>query len=386
MKLVKKVGYRTMKDITIIGGSAAGFFAAYELAKKGLEVRVFETRDGLAPPPRTLIVTSYLSRLIGSLCEDSVINRIRSYDLYADGRFAKVSLRHPDVVIERSALIRRLAERAEARGVRIHTGQRFLGLKPNGKRLAFTVSRNGDSARVEESADVLIGADGAFSRVAQSAGWPQQPTVPLVQAIVRLPEDMPPDTTRIWFVPEDTPYFYWLIPYSSTHGVLGVIGEEREKTRENHELFIKRKSLEPLEFQTALIPRYRNWIPFRRNIEGSHVYLVGDAAGHVKVTTVGGIVTGFSGALGVVDAITNGGSSRRFGSLRLELDLHLLIRRTLNRFRERDYIKLLGLLNPSVKRSLRCFHRDETGKLLLHVFLRNPRLVLLGLRSLLSGE
>ena len=374
------------EDIAIIGGSAAGFYAAYQLAKKGLGVRVFEAKRALDPTPRTLIVTSYLSGLVGSLCEDSVVNKIRNYDLYADGRFASVSLRHPDVVIERSTLIRGLAERAQASGAEIHTGRRFLDLKPNGRRLSFTVSLNGESRRVEESADVVIGADGAFSRVAQSVGWPQQPTVPLVQAVVRLPDDMRPDTTRIWFVPKDTPYFYWLIPCSSTHGVLGLIGEAQRQTRQNLEGFLKKKALEPLEFQTALIPRYDNWIPFRRTIEGGHVYLVGDAAGHVKVTTVGGLVTGFRGALGVVDAITDGGSSRHSGALRLELNLHLLIRKVLNHFRERDYARLLGMLTPSVKRSLSCFHRDETRKLLLQIFLKNPRLLLLGLRSLLFGE
>jgi len=375
-----------MNDIAIIGGSATGFFTAYLLAQKGLGVRVYEASESVDPPPRTLIVTSYLCDLIGSVCEGTVVNEIRCFEMFADGRVAKVPLRYPDLVIERSKLIQKLAERSKASGVEVMTGCRFMGLKSNGRRLTFAVSPNGDSGRVEESADVLIGADGAFSRVAQSAGWPQQPTVPLVQAIVRLPDDMPLDTTRIWFVPEDTPYFYWLIPYSSTHGVLGLIGLEQRKTRENLENFLKRKALKPLEFQTALIPRYRNWNPVRRNIEGSHVYLVGDAAGHVKVTTVGGLVTGFRGALGVVDAITNAGSSRHSSALRLELDLHLLIRRALNHFREKDYAKLLGLLTPSVKRSLSCFHRDETVKLLLQVFLKNPRLLLLGLRSLLFGE
>ncbi|UCE34096.1 MAG: hypothetical protein JSV40_13010, partial [Deltaproteobacteria bacterium] len=169
-------------------------------------------------------------------------------------------------------------------------------------------------------------------------------------------------------------------------GVLGLIGEQKRKPQKVLENFLKRKALEPLEFQTALIPRYDSWIPFRRNIERSRVYLVGDAAGHVKVTTVGGLVTGFRGALGVVHAITNGGSSRCSAGLRVELDLHRLIRRGLNHFREEDYVKLLGLLTPAVKRSLGCFHRDETAKLLLRVFSKNPRLVLLGLRSLLSGQ
>jgi len=374
------------KDIAIIGGSAAGFFTASLLAQEGLPVRIFETSDSITPSPRTLIVTSYVSNLIGSLGEGAIPNKIYHFELFANGRFAKISLRQPDLVIERSKLIRRLAERAEASGVKIVTGHRFLGLKPNGKQLSFTLSSNGGTGLIEESADILVGADGTFSKVAQSAGWQQQPTVPLVQAVVRLPDDMPSDTTRIWFVPEDTPYFYWLIPYSSTHGVSGLIGFEEGKARKDLEDFLERRALAPIEFQNALIPRFKNWISFHRKIEGSHVYLVGDAAGHVKVSTVGGLVTGFRGALGVAEAILNGGSSRQSKALRLELGLHLLIRRALNQFTQADYAKLLDLLTPSVKHSLGFFNRDETGKLLLNVFFKEPRLLLLGLRSLLIGR
>lgn len=374
------------KDVAIIGGSATGFFTAHLLANQGMPVRVFEEKEGIDPSPRILIVTSYFSDLVGSVCEDTVINKIRHFELFADGRFAKVSLRRPDLVIERSKLIRRLATKADASGVKILTGQRFWGLRPNGRRVSFTLAFNGGNELIEESADVLVGADGAFSSVAQSAGWPQQPTVPLVQAVVALPDDMASDTTRIWFVPEDTPYFYWLIPHSHTHGVIGLIGLEEGCARKSLENFLDRKALTPIEFQTALIPRYARWVPLHCKIEESHVYLVGDAAGHVKVTTVGGLVIGFRGALAVVDAITNGGSSRHFRGLRLELDLHLLIRTALNHFRERDYAKLLDLLTPSVKRSLSLFNRDETSKLLFHVFLRKPHLLFLGLRSRLLGK
>ena len=47
-----------------------------------------------------------------------------------------------------------------------------------------------------------------------SAGWAPLETIPLLQAIVPLPKDMAADTVRVWFVPQDTPYFYWLIPES----------------------------------------------------------------------------------------------------------------------------------------------------------------------------
>ncbi len=38
------------KDISIIGGSAAGFFTSYLLAKKGLNVRLFEERKQICHP------------------------------------------------------------------------------------------------------------------------------------------------------------------------------------------------------------------------------------------------------------------------------------------------------------------------------------------------
>ena len=97
----------------------------------------------------------------------------------------------------------------------------------------------------------------------------------------------------------------------------------------------------------------------------SHVWLVGDAAGHVKVSTVGGVVTGFRGALGVVEAILNGGSSRELQALRRELDRHRLIRRVLHGFTQADYCRLLDMLTASTKRCLGLFPRDETTKLLL---------------------
>jgi flavin-dependent dehydrogenase len=306
--------------------------------------------------------------------------------LFADGRVATISLERPDLVIERSKLIQALAERAEASGTKVLTGHRFLCHKPNGKRLTFTVAYNGNGDSREESTDILIGADGAFSAVAQSAGWTKQPTVPLFQAVVELPKDMPSDTIRVWFAPEDTPYFYWLIPHSPRQGVLGLISEEEREGFSSLEHFLESKGLVPIEFQNARIPFYTRWIPFHRKIQESHVYLVGDAAGHVKVSTAGGIVTGFRGAHGVAEAILNGGSSRELRALRRELGRHMLMRRVLHGFTQAEYARLLDILNPTTKRLLSVFTRDETGTLLWNLFLRRPRLLLLGLRSLLINK
>lgn len=371
------------KHVAIIGGSAAGLFTAKILAEQGVNVKLFEAAGRMYPSSRTLIVTGHLEKVIGSLYKSALVNKIHRFELFTDGRVAKISLRQPDLIIERSKLLHELATQAQKRGARIFTNHRFLNLRPNGEGLAFTTTSNGHRESVEQYAHILVGADGTFSKVAKCGGWSQQVTVHLIQAVVALPKDMNPDTTRVWFLPEETPYFYWLIPHSFTHGVLGLIAEQERHGRRYLEYFLERKGITAIDFQSARIPLYTRWIPFRRNIGKGHVYLVGDAAGHVKATTVGGVVTGFRGALNVVDDILNNRKDLNINGLRRELGLHKFIRKSLHGFTQQDYVKLLDILNPSTLRSLSAFSRDETPRLLFHLFLKQPRLLLLGLRTIL---
>ena len=371
------------RSVSVVGGSAAGFFTASLLAHRGVPVRVFERIEKLEPEERTLIVTDRMRGLLGRAAEGCILNEIRRFELFTDGRAATVALKHPDLIIERRALIQGLAEQARHAGASVELGRRFHSLHSNGRGLVLEVERCSDGSREEVHTGTIIGGDGATSRVAKAAGWAPLETVPLVQAIVPLPKDMAPDTARVWFVPQDTPYFYWLVPESAKHGALGIIGENGPETMRHLERFLEKKNLEPIEFQGARIPVYSRWVPVRRQVGSGSVYLVGDAAGQVKVTTVGGIVTGLRGALGVAEAVLNGGSSRELRSLRRELDLHLLLRRSMHEFQQEDYSRMVDLLHDPAKHSLSEFSRDEAWKILWRVCLRQPRLVLLGLRGLL---
>jgi flavin-dependent dehydrogenase len=374
------------REIAIIGGSAAGMFTAQLLARRGARVQVFEGASQLEPRPRTLIVTAQMLDMVGRSSRQAITNEISRFELFTDGRVAEISLRRPDLIVERSRLIRGLAKQAEAAGAKILLGRRFLQMHAAAQQLQVVVERNEDGQTETVRTPTVVGADGAVSRVAQTAGWPQQSTVPLVQAIVPLPRGMAASVARVWFIPEDTPYFYWLIPESSTQGALGLIGENGAQTRTVLKRFLERHHFEPLEFQAARIPLYTGWIPIRRQLAGGEIYLVGDAAGHVKVTTVGGIVTGFRGALGVAEAILNGGTSRRLKALKRELDVHLLIRRVLHNYKQADYSRLVDLINATVRPDLEVCTRDEPGKMLFRLCLHEPRLLLMGIRSLLANR
>jgi flavin-dependent dehydrogenase len=326
-----------------------------------------------------------MADVLGDLGEKAVINRIQRFELCADGRVATITLRRPDLVVERSILIRALAEQAEVAGAELLFGRQLVRVEPNGHGLNFAVEASAGGPTEERWTPTLVGADGAFSTVARAGGWPQLPTVPLLQAVVQLPADLSPDTTRVWFNPADTPYFYWLIPESSARGVLGLIGEEGRETRRCLEAFLARQRLEPIEFQAARIPSYGGWISNHRRLGQGDVYLVGDAAAQVKATTVGGIVTGFRGAVSVARAILNGGANREQRALRRELDRHYMIRRVLHRFTQADYTRLLDVLDLSTQRLLGVHTRDEVGTLLWRLCVRQPRFLLLGLRAILTG-
>ena len=384
-EIQKGQGVKPGPQVAVIGGSASGFLTASLLARAGCAVQVIERSDELDPTPRTLIVTSHMRTLLGRVGASSVVNEIRKFELFTDGRAAQVPLDRPDLIIERSRLIRDLASEAQSHGAKISYGNRFVNLQSNGNGLRVHVERGPDSRSDEVHADVVVGADGALSRVAQSAGWPRQPTVPLVQAIVRVPADMSPNSVRVWFVPDDTPYFYWLIPESSERAVLGLIGEDGQETRRCLERFMEKRGFTPLGYQGARIPVYERWTPVERRVGAGRVFLVGDAAGQVKVSTVGGIVTGFRGAIGVSESILEGGESRELRSLRRELDLHLLIRKVIHKFKQADYSRLVDLMNDSTRRSLSQYTRDEASRVLWNIALSQPRLLLLALRGLLSG-
>lgn len=371
-------------NVAIVGGSAAGLYAATLLARGGARVDVFEQSERFEPLRRTLIVTSRMRDLLGAAGEPSVRNEIWRFELFTDGRVAKVELARPDLVIERAALIQSLASHARAAGAGVHLGKRFRCLEKTRAGIRVNMeSANGSSESRDASA--VIGADGAASRVARSGGWKQLDTVPLIQAIVRLPSDFPPSTVRVWFIPDDTRYFYWLIPESEGYGALGLIGEAGAPARRALERFMEKKQFEPQSYQAARIPVYTRWVPAVRRFGAGKVYLAGDAAAQVKVTTVGGIVTGLRGAEGVAESILHG-RSRILRKLRRELNAHLIIRRALHQFQQADYSRLVDLLNVGARESLAIHTRDEAAKVLWHICRRQPRFALLGLRGLLMSK
>ena len=244
--------------------------------------------------------------------------------------------------------------------------------------------RNGASARI--TTRHLIGADGSRSVVAEAMGAAPQRTVPIVQARVELGDRYDPDVTRVWFDRARTRFFFWLIPESPTTGVVGLIAEKPGNARQLLEGFLEEHGYQADEYQGAMIPLHQPRRPLEWRARESRVLLVGDAAAHVKVTTVGGVVSGMWGAQAAARSLAVGNPYRReLRALHRELYLHDLVRWFMDRFHGRHYDLLLRLLNRELDLLLRTNNRDSMASKAWSLAFAQPRLFLLGLDAFVRG-
>lgn len=235
--------------------------------------------------------------------------------------------------------------------------------------------------------EAVIGADGVLSEVAAAGGMTPAPRVAILQAEVRLPENWDPTLTQVWFDTDDTRFFYWLIPESKEKGVIGLIGDRRAPLGAMLKRFLLRLKLKPEAYQAAQVamhhPKLRPWTRIGR----TPVYLVGDAAGQVKVTTVGGTVTGLAGARAAARAILKGTAyGKELRALKRELDVHWVIRAMLDRLDNRGYDHLVGAISEKVQGFLGKPNRDSMAGVFWKLPLIEPRLLRVGLRCLKGAE
>ncbi|NWG02161.1 MAG: NAD(P)/FAD-dependent oxidoreductase [Syntrophaceae bacterium] len=372
--------------VIIIGASLSGLFTAYLLAKEGVEVEVYDKTDILGWPPRTLIVTRELENVLDFFPEESIINEVWYIELFSRSKSARLELSSPDLVIERERLVKSLARLAEDAGTEVKLLHQFEGFAKFGKKVAVHFRNLETNEEVQTSTDVLVGADGGLSAVSGGDSRNGHRLTALLQAKVFLHEQRDSSTCQVWFDSNHTKYFYWLIPESEQTAIVGLIADDACQTGVCLTRFLQNRHLEPLEFQSAMVPMHRFGFAGEVLSNDRNIFVVGDAAAQVKVTTVGGVVTGLHGAKALAHAILNGRNyTKALWELKIELNLHLLIRQVLNRFSQVDYDELLGLIKGEFKDILEKWNRDELTQSFLRLIWTEPRLIKLGAKALLKS-
>lgn len=370
--------------VAIAGASIAGLFTAYHLARAGKRVDIYEAEAPFQPAERTLIVTPAFLRLLDFDAGGAILHRTDTFELISHAASARIQLSEPDIVLERACFMHTLAGRAASAGAHMHWGSRVHMVqnhRPNP--LLELDTEHGERL---QPAECVIGADGVDSVVARDAGLDGYPRAALLQARVRLPSDFPSNVVRVWFDRPISRYFLWLIPESSEYGAAGLIADDMGQAERGLQALLQREALEQVERQEeAWVPLHPLSLTRRQWTEDGHVFVVGDAAGQVKVTTVGGVVTGLRGGLALARALTRGTAyAGELRALRRELHLHALVRSMLNGFTDGDYDQLIRLLNPHVLSILSQYDRDRLVQAVWRIALAQPRWPVMGVRAFVS--
>ena len=370
-------------DVIVIGASSAGLYAAEILAKNGKRVVLFEQADSVQPTRRTYIITPGIFRVMPEINPKLILHRTTTFHLQADSENSQLPLASPDLTIERSQMILALIKRAKESGVEIHLGAKFLGLITDSDNTQIQIqTSNGEGSY---QADYLIGADGLGNSVGRATGLKIFPKVPLLQAEVLLPPDWNPGVTKVWFDIEDTSYFYWLIPESETSGVLGLIADPGTDIRKLLEQFCNKQNIKPINMQSGQAALHSPGLRNEGQIGNLKIMRVGDSAGQVKNSTVGGSVTGFVGAKAAAQAILDDIPYKKsFRTGKRELDIHFLIRQLLSQMDQTDYYQMIEYLNPAILSFLSTNDRDSMRRKFWLLPLLQPRFIPLGIKLLLK--
>jgi flavin-dependent dehydrogenase len=374
--------------IIIIGASTTGLYAASLLSRAGADVEVYERSGALDFAPRTYIVTDKINEVLGFVPEEAILNEVKYVELFSRSRSTTVELARPDLIIERQKLLLLLARMAEEAGAKIFLGRRFLSFtsSSNGVKGVDVVYRDSSGVEKQTKADALIGADGVFSGVARSASHNGHFQTALLQARVRMNNEVNRNTYRVWFDPTRTKYFYWLIPESEEIAAVGLIADDARQAGVALKSFLMEQGMEPIGYQSSTVPMHKFQYFAKVDEISPNVFLIGDAAAQVKVTTVGGVVTGLRGARAVVEAILNGKKTgKEVSKLKRELDLHLLVRRLLDGFDDLDYDTLIDFLGGELTEIIANQTRDDLSRMYLDLISSQPKLLFLGARALLRG-
>jgi 2-polyprenyl-6-methoxyphenol hydroxylase-like FAD-dependent oxidoreductase len=162
--------------VTIVGAGPTGLTLACELAAMGVPCTVLERRTAPSAPRPMVLQSRTLEVLdLRGLADDIVARGFRVGRLATAGGaavdFSELDSRFPHLtVVPQTHIEEVLTARARDLGVTVERGTEVCGLRQSGTDVTLQVRTDGEEW--EESADYVVGCDGASSAVRQLAGIP----------------------------------------------------------------------------------------------------------------------------------------------------------------------------------------------------------------------
>ncbi len=283
---------------SVIGAGSSGLLFAKRAAELGVGVRVYDQRKVLGHPVRASGILS-ISGLdsLGIEYKHIVSNTIYGAKIYAGNEVMTIRSGKPQAhVLNRLRLNELLAQKCTDLGVEIERGRKIN---------AEQLDRLSDSG-------IVVGADGFNSGVARHFGMVSAGTHVLTYREVYFTDDVEElDMVELFFDNRICKGFFgWIAPESKRTIEIGIgIGPEHGNSKEAMNRFKRIGRVMEVLKKCRFVDGGASVIPLslrdRFTDDDKRVLLVGDAAGHVKPTTGGGIIFGGSGAVMAAEAVKN---------------------------------------------------------------------------------
>jgi digeranylgeranylglycerophospholipid reductase len=308
-------------DAIVVGAGPAGSHAARLLADQGYGVALVDRNHG----PRCEIVCS---GIIGSeahqkleLSEEDVVQELRRASFFSpSGHEVRHETEKPFAyVVERTCFDGLLLDRALRAGADYIPGASARDLEVD--RDGIVIHLEGDNASVKVVGEIVLVATGHqhWFRHRTNVGIPRR----YVHGIHVDVPFRPIEAAELYFGNEIAPgFFAWVVPSGPGRARLGILAHRRGDA-----LF--RRFLQSPPVRNRIGPRVfeENGVRFssRGLIQGlvrpsyaERLLLIGEAAGHVKTTTGGGIHYGILGAEIAAEVALEGFRGRGFAAERLK--------------------------------------------------------------------
>lgn len=314
-----------LNRVAIVGGGFSGMAAAIEFARRGIAVDLIEIDQEWRSYGAGISLNGAIFRVFNSL---GVMDRFLQEGFAGDGgrihlangiQIAEIPtprVAGPDLpgagAIMRPVLARILSERVRALGVNVHLGQSFAAIDDKGDKVEITLTSG-----AVISADLVVGADGLFSKVRQTL-FPDAPQPKYAgQSVWRavLPRDPEVDCVKIFVGPKVKLGFN---PVSETEMYLFLTEDQPAKQRFTEAELAGRLLELMAPFQFPIMDRIRPQISATASIvhrplealllprpwSRGRVVLIGDAAHATTPHLAAGACIGMEDAIVLADEVT----------------------------------------------------------------------------------
>lgn len=294
-------------DVVVAGGGPCGCFTAFNLAKRGVRVTVFEEHKEIGVPPHCAghLSIKGLERLgLWSLPSEVVENKYRGAVFHSpSGKQFRVRFSSPVTCsVNRTLFDKSIAEMAEKAGATVSRSARVDSLIIDDDCVrGVAVKRNGSGVVENVSAKVVVDAEGIGSRLLRQAGLQGLNRGMIVNAVeteVENIKDTESDMVEVFLGKQYASGFYgWLMPKTDGKSKLGLAADSG-----NPEGFLQKLMMK----HPTASPRLRNARILRKSFHpitlggplsktcANGLLAVGDAASQVKPTTGGGVIFGMT--------------------------------------------------------------------------------------------